>query len=218
MRGVGGAISAVSWLRGFVPLAPLDPSTTSAKSIAGFALLLLGACAAPSPPPVSSPEPHYELVIGGVVDSALEELLTRMRRLPAFAPAPKPDVQGADSARGTKGAVVPSRVVIAVDRSVGKVGQRTAASQLLDSVLLQAARQKLIQFDVVEVSPAILSRVQYILAGKLSPLDAAMTSREAYRVDLVLSDFRTSHIVAQCSVQFEARGVDLAPSATAVTP
>jgi len=157
-------------------------------------------------------EPPYELVINGVVDSALEDLLIQMRRLPAFARTPKPDVQEAAVALEKKHAAIPPRTVIAVDHSFGKSGQPSVASDVLDSLLLQTARQKLSQFEVVDASPTVLDRVQYILGGKLTALDTVVsTSRGTFRVDLVLTEFKTSQIVAQTSVRFTAQGVDLKP-------
>jgi|SRR5438874_1797507 len=187
--------------------------TTPKRSITGFALLLLAACAVPAPIPTEgSLEPPYELVINGVVDSALEDLLIQMRRLPAFARTPKPDVQEAAVALEKKHAAIPPRTVIAVDHSFGKSGQPSVASDVLDSLLLQTARQKLSQFEVVDASPTVLDRVQYILGGKLTALDTVVsTSRGTFRVDLVLTEFKTSQIVAQTSVRFTAQGVDLKP-------
>ncbi len=156
-------------------------------------------------------EPPYELVINGIVDSALDDLLLQMRRLPEFAPAPKTGVQGADAAIEKKDAAVPARIVIAVDYSVGRSGQPTVASDLLDSLLFQTAAEKWPQFEVVKVTPTALNRVQYILGGKLTSLDSVSTSRGMFRVDLVLTEFKTSHIVAQASVRFTATGVDLRP-------
>jgi len=191
----------------------LKDGQTQLRSTSGFLLLLLlvprAAPAAPAPEP--SLEPPYELVINGIVDSALDDLLIQMRRLPAFAAMPKPDVQEAAAGVEKKDAALPPRTVIAVDHSFGKVGQPTAASEVLDSLLLQTARQKWSQFDVVEVNPAVINRAQYILGGQLTPLDAVSTSRGMFRVDLWLTELKTSHIVAQASVRFTAEGVDLRP-------
>src|SRR5207244_10252834 len=130
-------------------------------------------------------EPPYELVINSVVDSALDDLLAQMRRLPPFTPT---------LAAGT----VDNKVVIAVDRSVGSTGQPTAAHELLDTLLLQSARQKLSEFEVVEASPGVLKRVQYVLGGKLAPVNTLVTAPTGMsRVDLLLQDFKTSQIVAQ---------------------
>lgn len=193
--------------------------TTLKHSITGFALLLLAACAAPAPvPPEGSLEPPYELVVNAVVDSALDDLLIQMRRLPAFARTPKPDVQEAAVALEKKDAAVPPRTVIAVDRSVSKIGRETVATEVLDSLLLQTARQKLAQFEVLDASPAVLDRVQYILGAKLAPVDSVVsTSRGTFRVDLLLTELKTSHIVAQASVRFSAQGVDLRPIVTGGT-
>ena len=194
-------------------------ATTLKCSMNGFALLLLlAACAAPAPPlPEQAPEPPYELVINAAVDSALDDLLIQMQRLPAFAPRTRSDVAEAVSALGKKEEVPASRIVIAVDRSVGKSKQYSVASEVLDSVLLQSAGQKFAPIEVVAVSPPVLNKVQYLLAGTLTPLDAASTSRGTFRINLSLTEFKTSHIVAQCSVRFQAQGVDLRPMGSGIT-
>ena len=189
--------------------------TIQSRSISSLALLLpLFAAFATSVSSAQEPrlEPPYELVINSVVDSALDDLLAQMRRLPAFAPNPKSDVREAAVATEKKDAAAPPRIVNAVDRSVGGTGQPTAAHELLDTLLIQSARQKLSQFEVVEASPAILKRVQYVLGAKLSPIDTVVTApRGTFRVDLLLQDFKTSQIVAQVSVRFTAQDVDLKP-------
>jgi hypothetical protein len=176
-------------------------------------LSLLAACATPaSPPQEQSLEPPYELVVNSVVDSALDDLIIQMRRLPAFAATLRSDVRQAPVAVEKNDAAAPPRIVVAVDHSVGKTGQPTAAHELLDKLLLQTARQKFAQFEVVEASPAAVRRVQYILGANLSPLDTMVTApRGTFRLDLLLQDFKTSQIVAQVSVRFTAQGVDLTP-------
>jgi hypothetical protein len=156
-------------------------------------------------------------VINGVVDSALDDLLLQMRRLPAFAPTPKPDAQEASVAIEKKDPAGHARKVIVVDHSYGKIGLPTVAHQVLDSLLLETAREKWPQFEVVDASPTVLNRAQYILAGRLTPLDAVSTSRGTFRIDLLLTDFKTSYIVAQSSVRFNAAGVDLRPFGTGLS-
>jgi hypothetical protein len=199
--------------------ARVSDNTISKRSTSGFAfLLLLAACAAPAPPaPQGTPEPPYELVINEAVDSALDDLLIQMQRLPAFTPRSKSGVEEAVSPVGKKEEVPASRIVIAVDRSVGKTKQYSVASEVLDSVLLQSAGQKFATMEVVAGSPPVLNRVQYLLAGTLTPLDAASTSRGTFRINLSLTEFKTSHIVAQCSVRFQAQGVDLRPTGSGIT-
>jgi hypothetical protein len=195
------------------------PTAASKRPTRSALLLLVAACAMPAlcsaqssaDPSPQSLEPPYELVINGVVDSALDDLLIQLRRLPAFAATLSLGVPGANSAPEKKDLVLSPRTVIAVDHSVGKSGQPTVASDVLDSLLMQTARQKLPQFDIVEVSPPVLGRVQYILGGKLTPLDALSTSRGTFRVDLWLTELKTSQIVAQVSVRFTASGVNLKP-------
>ena len=178
--------------------------------------MLATACAASPCAADPAPAAPYERVIDEAAESAIDDLLSQMRRLTAFASALKPEIPAADSAAGKAGETGSPRIAIAIDRSVGDTGQASIASQVFDSSLLQAARRKLTQFDIVEMSPTVVDRVQYILGGKLSRVDVA--SRGMYRVDLMLTDIKTSRIVAQSSVRFQAQGVDTTPLGTAVTP
>jgi hypothetical protein len=192
----------------------------SKNSMAGLATvsMLAVACAAPTPPADPALASSYEQVINEVVESAIDDLVSQMRRLAAFAPASKVEVKAAGSAGGKADEIGPPRIALAIDRSVGETGQASVASQLFDSSLLQMARRKLTQFEIVEISPTVLGRVQYVLGGKLSRVDVGSRSRGMYRVDLMLTDIKTSRIVAQSSVRFQAQGVDLTPLGTGTTP
>ena len=137
-----------------------------------------------------------------------------------FAPAKK--VAGAPE---NKDAAAPGRVVIMVDTTVDREGLRSAAVELLDPLLVQIARQKLPEAEVIDGTgapyrPAPLppygqtsvSSVQYILGGRLSSVDTLLrTSKGTFRFDLLLTDTKTDYIVAQASVRFAAKDVNLEP-------
>jgi len=185
--------------------------------IAGLAAVsMLGAAAAPALAVDPTPAAPYERVINEAIESAIDDLVPQLRRLAAFAPALEVDVRAIDSAPGKAADTDSPRLTIGIDRSVGESSQASVASQILDSALLQAARRKLTQFEIVEISPPVVARLQYVLGGKLSRVDVA--SRGMYRVDLMLTDIKTSHVVAQSSVRFQAQGVDTTPLGSAVTP
>ena len=202
-------------------LARLSGLTHPMRSVGAVLLSLAIVASAAQAPCRAEPslEPPYELVINSVVDSALDDLLLQMLRLPAFASALASDPHEAVSASGKKDVVARPRIVIGVDHSVvDRTHQQSVASQLVDSVLLQTARQKLSRFEIVDAGPSVLDRVQYILGGRLNPLDTVVTtSRGTFRVDLLLTEFKTSQIVAQTSVRFEAKDVDLRPLGTGLT-
>jgi hypothetical protein len=198
-------------VRTFLSGGRLSGGTNRNGSVSGLALLLVIIVACAAPAPAHALEPPYELVINGVVDSALDDLLLQMRRLPAFAPRPTSSTQEGASAPGEKDASARPRAVIAVDRTVDKIGLRSVASEVVDSLLLETARHKLTEFELIDASPALAGRAQYILGGKLTPLDAVSTSRGTFRVDLLLTELKTSYVVAQVSVRFTAEGVDLRP-------
>jgi hypothetical protein len=161
-------------------------------------------------------EPPYELVIDSVVDAAFDDLIFQIQRQPAlrsmFAPAKK-----AAGASDNKDAAVPSRVTVMVDRTVDRKGLRSVAVELLDPLVVQTARQKLPEANVVDGTrpssgSTSVTSVQYILDGRLSSLDAMLrTSDGTFRFDLLLTDTKTDYIVAQVSVRFTAKGVNLVP-------
>lgn len=174
-----------------------------------FALLVLAACAAPPPAPI--PErpaaPSSELLFDAGVDYAVDDLLTQVRRLPAFNPAPKSRMDKALSDLQKKDEPAPPRGVIAVDPAIdGNTGQQTLASKYLDSRLLQRAADKFGQFDVVPVSSSSVTKAQYLLAGTLTPLDGS------FRINLSLTDIKTGFIVAQSVARVRGEGVDTTPT------
>ncbi len=180
-----------------------------------LAVIMLAACAAPPPAPL--PErpaaPSADLLFEGGVDYAVDDLLTQVRRLPAFNPAPRSGVDKALSDLQKKEEPAPPRGVIAVDPAIdGNTGQQTLASKSLDARLLQRAAAKFTQFDVVPVSSATVGKAQYLLAGTLTPLDAANPSRGSFRINLSLTDIKTGFIVAQSVARVRGEGVDTTPT------
>lgn len=191
------------------------PITGSRLTVGLIALVLLAACGAPPPSPV--PErpstPSAELVFDAGVEYAVDDLLIQARRLPAFNPAPKSNVDRVISDLLKKNDPVVLRGVIAVDPAIdGNTGQQTIASRFLDSRLLQRASDKFAQFDVVPVSSANLSKAQYLLAGTLTPLDASNSTRGSFRINLSLTDITTGFVVAQSVARIRGEGVDTTPT------
>lgn len=163
----------------------------------------------------SSLEPPYELVIGTVIDNAFDDLISQLQRQPSlfrvFAPARNLSGETGDAA-------VPDHVVVLVDRAIGSKGLRSVAVEVLDPMLVQMARQKFPEANVVDGTrpPApgtpSVTHVQYILGGTLSSLDPLVrTSNGTFRFDLSLMDAKTDYIVGQVSVRFTATGVNLEP-------
>jgi outer membrane protein OmpA-like peptidoglycan-associated protein len=180
-----------------------------------FALVVLAACAAPPPAPL--PErpaaPSADLLFDAGVDYAVDDLLTQVRRLPAFNPAPKSGIDKAMADLQKKDEPPPPRGVIAVDPAIdGNTGQQTLASKSLDSRLLQRAADKFTQFDVVPVSSSSVGKAQYLLAGTLTPLDASNATRGSFRINLSLTDIKTGFIVAQSVARVRGEGVDTTPT------
>jgi hypothetical protein len=189
------------------------------RAVSGVLLLVVLVCAPAQTPAVAeepSLEPPYELVIDSVVDAAFDDLIFQIQRQPAlrsmFAPAKK-----AAGPSDNKDAAVPSRVTVMVDRTVDRKGLRSVAVELLDPLVVQTARQKLPEANVVDGTrpssgSTSVTSVQYILDGRLSSLDAMLrTSDGTFRFDLLLTDTKTDYIVAQVSVRFTAKGVNLVP-------
>ncbi len=179
-------------------------------AVRALATVILAACAAPPPAPL--PErpaaPSSDLAFDAGVDYAVDDLLTQMRRLPAFNPPPKTGILGDQKKEE------PPRGIIAVDPAIdGVTGQQTVASRSLDARLLQRAAEKFTQFDVVPVSSTSISRAQYLLAGTFTPLDAASATRGPFRINLSLTDIKTGLIVAQSVARVRGEGVDTTPTA-----
>jgi len=175
-----------------------------------IAAVILAACAAPPPAPL--PErpvaPTSDLSFDAGVDYAVDDLLTQMRRLPAFNPPPKTGMLGDQKKEE------PPRGIIAVDPAIdGVTGQQTVASRSLDSRLLQRAAEKFTQFDVVPVSSTSITKAQYLLAGTFTPLDAASATRGPFRINLSLTDIKTGLVVAQSVARVRGDGVDTTPTA-----
>jgi outer membrane protein OmpA-like peptidoglycan-associated protein len=180
------------------------PIAMRGLSVRVLALLVLAACAAPPPPlPERPAAPSSELLFDAGVDYAVDDLLTQVRRLPAFNPAPKSGIDKALS----KEEPAPPRGVIAVDPAIdGNTGQQTLASKSLDSRLLQRAAEKFGQFDVVPVSSSSVTKAQYLLAGTLTPLEGS------FRINLSLTDIKTGFVVAQSVARVRSEGVDTTPT------
>jgi len=149
------------------------------------------------------------LLFDAGADYTVDDLWTQVGRLPAFNPAPRSGIDKALS----KDEPPPPRGVIAVDPAIdGNTGQQTSASKSLDSRLLQRAADKFTQFDVVPVSSSSVGKAQYLLAGTLTPLDAANPTRGSFRINLSLTDIKTGFIVAQSVARVRGDGVDTTPT------
>jgi len=181
-----------------MPLKEPAQSKTNRCVAASAIALLLFACAAP-PPPERPPAPSSELTFDAAVDYAVDDLLVQARRLPAFEP-------------GLLKKEAP-RAMIAVDPAIdGNTGQQTVASRALDARLLQRATEKFSQFDVVPVNSGNLAKAQFLLAGTLTPLEAAGATRGTFRISLSLTDIKTGFIVAQSGARARGEGVDTTPT------
>ena len=168
-----------------------------------LAALAIAACAAP-PPPERPVAPASELSFDAAIDYAVDDLLVQARRLPAFAPKPLGGLVKSEEPRS----------VIAVDPAIdGNTGQQTVASKALDARLLQRAADKFAQFEVVPVSAPNLAKAQFLLAGTLTPLEAAGANRGTFRISLSLTDIKTGFIVAQSVARSRAEGIDSTPTA-----
>jgi outer membrane protein OmpA-like peptidoglycan-associated protein len=173
-----------------------------------IAAVIVAACAAPPAPlPERPAAPSSDLSFDAGVDYAVDDLLTQMRRLPAFNQPPKTGILGEKKEE-------PPRGIIAVDPAIdGITGQQTVASRSLDARLLQRAAEKFTQFDVVPVSSGAIGKAQYLLAGTLTPLDAASAARGTFRINLSLTDIKTGLVVAQSVARVRGEGVDTTPTA-----
>ena len=185
------------------------PVSVRGAAVCLLALLVLAGCAAPPPAPL--PErpaaPSAELLFDAGVDYAVDDLLTQVRRLPAFNPPPKPD-RSAKEGRARRLAVSSPWT----RRSTATPGSRRRRRNPSTRRLLQRAADKFTQFDVVPVSSSTIGRAQYLLAGTLTPLDAANPTRGSFRINFSLTDIKTGFIVAQSVARVRGDGVDTTPT------
>jgi hypothetical protein len=152
--------------------------------------------------PESSLEPPYELVINGVVDSALTICSFRCA-LPAFAPASKSAIRQPPHSPGRR-TVVTSRAVIAVDHSVGKTG----SEQRIRGARCVVAGDRSPEIDAVRSCRGRVrqSRTKRnTLAGKLTPLGAAGMSQDISRRPSTDRARNQPYFVAQARAIHRAR-------------
>lgn len=161
-------------------------------------LLLLSHCAgAPRTPGPLAADASFDIAI----DHAADDLLVQLQRLPEFQ----------NLLQRARLAVTPVRIAVdlAVDSSTG---QATAATQVLDSRLLGRAAAKFPQFEVQRVSAEALAGARYLLVSTLTALPSSDPGEVRYRINLSLTDQRTSLVVAQASALSSALGVDATPT------
>ncbi len=183
--------------------------------LTGLSLLLV-ACAAPPPPPPPRVEaPTNAVAFDAAIDFAVDDLLSQAQRLPDFKP---PEKSLVESMLQKDKPVVRSKIV--VDASLdSQTGQQTAGTRFLDSRLLQRAKAKFPQFEVLPIpvsaqSTKVLSDERYLLAATLSPLAQGGNDTQArYRINLSLTDLRSGFVLAQAGANATATGMDATPTA-----
>lgn len=182
--------------------------------LTGLSLLLV-ACAAPPPPPPPRVEaPTNAVAFDAAIDFAVDDLLSQAQRLPDFKP---PEKSLVESMLQKDKPLVRSKIV--VDASLdSQTGQQTAGTRFLDSRLLQRAKAKFPQFEVLPIpvsaqSTKVLSDERYLLAATLSPLGQGGNDAQArYRINLSLTDLRSGFILAQAGANATATGMDATPT------
>ncbi|AVP98535.1 flagellar motor protein MotB [Ahniella affigens] len=135
------------------------------------------------------------------IDHAADDLLVQLQRLPEFQSLVQRALQTV------------SKVKIVVDPAVDAAsGQVTAATQSLDTRLLVRAAAKFPQFDVLPKSAEALASARYILVATMTLLPNTDSRLVRYRINLSLTDQRTSLVVAQAAAMSTAAGVDTTPT------
>jgi hypothetical protein len=178
--------------------------------------LLLVACAAPPPPPPPRVEaPTNAVAFDAAIDFAVDDLLSQAQRLPDFKP---PEKSLVESMLQKDKPIVRNKIV--VDASLdSQTGQQTVGTRFLDSRLLQRAKAKFPQFEVLPIpvsaqSTKVLSDERYLLAATLSPLGQGSADTLArYRINLSLTDLRSGFVLAQAGANATATGMDATPTA-----
>jgi len=88
-------------------------------------------------------------------------------------------------------------------------GQQTTATVLLEQRVVERIGAKHDAFETLPFQAAGLSKAQYLLAGTMR----RQLGREAFRIDLSLTELKTGQVVAQASAVTSADGVDDSPTA-----
>lgn len=171
---------------------------------------LLAGCQASAP---TLPERPAALLTAAAfnqaIDHAVDDLLIQAQHLPEF----QPPAPGALDKLLRQEQPAAARVRIALDGALdGKTGQQTQATRFLDERLLARAVARFTTMEVVPMADAAAGTARFVLTGTLTPLDSRTGKSASYRINLSLSDTRTSLVIAQASARASGESVDTTPT------
>jgi hypothetical protein len=177
-------------------------------SACAIVLLIAAGCAKKSPPPAPPPPPAAtsdasERTFEEAVIVATDGLMSQVRR-PPEPPTTKKDPKPATEA---KRAVTIDPMVDAAS------GQQTGATRLLEERVVDRLRSNHPQFDVVLFQVGTLNQAQYLLTGTMTRVASEQSgARQAFQINLALTDLKTGMVVAQASSRARDEGVDTNPT------
>lgn len=107
------------------------------------------------------------------------------------------------------------RQIVVIDPLVnGVTGEQSAATQQIQDRIVELAREKYPQFEVVPFSAAAVRGGPNVMVGTFTPVNAqgqTAGAREAYRFCLVMVDLRAGKTIAKGVARARMDGVDTTP-------
>lgn len=133
-----------------------------------------------------------ELPFDQVVRAATDGLVVQTQTFPAF--------------------LMLGKRAIVVDPMIdAKSGEQTALTKLIEKTVTDHLNAKHEQFEVLPFQEANLAKAAYLLTGTTASVTAGR-SKPAWRINLALTELKSSKIVAQASVVASDDGLDTTPT------
>jgi outer membrane protein OmpA-like peptidoglycan-associated protein len=111
----------------------------------------------------------------------------------------------------------PSRQLVVIDPLVdGVTGEQSAATQHIQSRILQVARASYPQFDFEPFSGRAVARNPLVMVGTFTPINSqaqAAAPKDSFRFCLVMGDLGSGRAVAKAVTKAQLAGVDTTPTA-----
>lgn len=196
------------------PPATASASPAAAQPTRGIVLAQAGAPAAPpapAAPAAAAPAPQVPAAAAPAAPPILpfdDAVLAAANAL--FGSV---DFKTAATLRGAGGGKVPLVIDPLVD---GNSGFQSAATETMESRIVELLKQKYPAFDVQPFTTASLARAPLLFIGTFTPVDKEGRNagpREWHRVCLALVDLRSGLIVSKGFARARMEGVDLTPTA-----
>jgi OmpA family len=166
---------------------PMKEAAWRTLAVSAFAVIAAG-CAAPPAPAPSGNEVSFDQAVAEATDA----LVAQTQKLPAF-------LAKVESKVNKRGVVIDPML----DTSSG---QQTALTQLLEKRVAERLASKHEQFELLPFRAAGIAKAQVLLTGTTT------RQRNAFRLNLALTDLKTGQQLAQASAVATDNGLDTSPT------